>query len=51
LAALPASRLDEADPEGVQMRGDGELVRDRVGDSLALRTVAQARVVDVETVT
>ncbi len=40
--------LDVADPQRVEVAGDGELVGHRVADPLPLGTVAQRRVVDVE---
>ena len=42
--------LDVADPQRVEVAGDGELVGHRVADPLPLGTVAQRRVVDVEVV-
>ena len=47
VGARPAA-LDEAHAEVVQVPGDGQLVVDRQHHALALRAVAQGRVVDVE---
>ena len=45
------STLDEADPEVVEVRRNGELVLDRQRQPLPLRAVAERRVVDVQRLT
>src|SRR5439155_22352066 len=45
--ARPAA-LDVAEPEVVELLGDAELVVEREGDVLGLRTIAQRRVVQLE---